>query len=224
MCSDAGRGMMQRGMNFRSNDSMSVILMSLRVGAPYEDKVEDDGRILIYEGHDVQKNFASTSDPKAEDQPMYFPSGMPTQNGRFYLAASDFKKQKIAPELVRVYEKIKAGIWVYNGVFELVDSWLAEQAGRKVFKFKLLVTDATTTERKKSENDLKDLEHNRMIPSAVKLEVWKRDKGKCKMCGSTDNLHFDHILPFAKGGTSLIAENIQLLCARHNLQKSDNIV
>lgn len=41
---------------------------------------------------------------------------------------------------------------------------------------------------------------------------------------SKDNLHFDHILPFSKGGTSLKSENIQLLCARHNLQKSDKII
>jgi hypothetical protein len=37
----------------------------------------------------------------------------------------------------------------------------------------------------------------------VKLAVWKRDKGSCVLCGSTKNLHFDHILPFSKGGTSL---------------------
>jgi 5-methylcytosine-specific restriction endonuclease McrA len=55
------------------------------------------------------------------------------------------------------------------------------------------------------------------------LEVWKRDAGKCRECGSPDELHFDHILPVAKGGTSLTAENIQLLCARHNLEKSDHI-
>ena len=35
---------------------------------------------------------------------------------------------------------------------------------------------------------------------------------------------FDHIVPVAKGGTSLVVENVQLLCARHNLQKSDRIV
>ena len=62
-----------------------------------------------------------------------------------------------------------------------------------------------------------------MIPSDVKLEVWKRDKGQCVQCGSTDNLHFDHVLPFSKGGTLLTAENVQLLCARHNLQKSARI-
>ena len=38
-------------------------------------------------------------------------------------------------------------------------------------------------------------------------------------CGATDNLHFDHVLPFSKGRSSLLAENVQLLCARHNLQK-----
>jgi 5-methylcytosine-specific restriction endonuclease McrA len=35
---------------------------------------------------------------------------------------------------------------------------------------------------------------------------------------------FDHILPLSKGGTSLKAENIQLLCARHNLSKSAKIL
>ena len=62
-----------------------------------------------------------------------------------------------------------------------------------------------------------------MIPTSVKLEVWKRDKGQCVTCGSKNNLHFDHILPYSKGGSSLVVSNIQLLCARHNLQKHDKI-
>ena len=62
-----------------------------------------------------------------------------------------------------------------------------------------------------------------MIPSEVKLAVWKRDQGQCVRCGSKDNLHFDHVLPFSRGGSSLVAENVQLLCARHNLAKSDRI-
>ena len=36
-----------------------------------------------------------------------------------------------------------------------------------------------------------------------KLEVWKRAGGRCVKCGQTDELHFDHILPYAKGGTSI---------------------
>jgi len=39
---------LQRGMNFRLKGQMSVILMSVRKGAPYADRVEDEGRILIY--------------------------------------------------------------------------------------------------------------------------------------------------------------------------------
>jgi len=68
-----------------------------------------------------------------------------------------------------------------------------------------------------------DIEHSRVIPASVKLEVWKRDKGCCVKCGSHENLHFDHIIPYSKGGSSLVAENIQLLCIKHNLQKRDNI-
>jgi hypothetical protein len=41
---------------------------------------------------------------------------------------------------------------------------------------------------------------------------------------ATDELHFDHDLPWSKGGTSLTEENVQLLCARHNLQKHDRIL
>ena len=58
-----------------------------------------------------------------------------------------------------------------------------------------------------------------MIPGDIQREVYERDKGKCCFCGSEENLHFDHIIPFIKGGSSKVASNIQLLCAKHNLQK-----
>jgi 5-methylcytosine-specific restriction endonuclease McrA len=43
------------------------------------------------------------------------------------------------------------------------------------------------------------------------------------ICGAVNELHFDHVLPYAKGGTSITAENVQLLCVRHNLLKSAKI-
>lgn len=52
--------------------------------------------------------------------------------------------------------------------------------------------------------------------------VWNRDGGKCVYCGSTENLHFDHIIPFSKGGDTSI-ENLQLLCRKCNLEKSNKI-
>ena len=65
--------------------------------------------------------------------------------------------------------------------------------------------------------------HTRLIPSEIKKDVWKRDKGRCVICGETKNLHFDHDLPFSKGETSMSARNVRLLCMKHNLQKSDKI-
>ena len=56
------------------------------------------------------------------------------------------------------------------------------------------------------------------------VEVWKRDGGKCVICGASNELHFDHDVPFSRGGTSIAAANVQLLCARHNLEKRDSIV
>jgi len=221
MCLEEGVSL-QRGMNFRLKGGPSVILMSLRKGAPYADRVEDNGEVLVYEGHDVSRDLAKI--PKSVDQPFHTPKGALTQNGKFFDAAEKFKKGLEDAELVKVYEKIKDGIWVYNGVFELLDAWIEKLENRNVFKFRFHITDKTINQREERLHDLKDLDHNRMIPTTVKLEVWKRDNGCCVQCGSTDNLHFDHILAYSKGGTSLKSENIQLLCARHNLQKRDKII
>ncbi len=222
MCMEEGGVMLQRGMNFRLKGNVSVILMSLRTSAPYADAVLESGGVLIYEGHDVPKNVHHS--PKTVDQQFQSIRGTITENGKFFRAAEEYKNKKALPELVKVYEKIKDGIWVFNGIFELIDAWIEKSSNRNVFKFKLLVTDKTVDQKEKRIVELKELDHNRMIPTSVKLEVWKRDKGQCVTCMSKDNLHFDHILPFSKGGTSLKAENIQLLCARHNLQKHDKII
>lgn len=218
MCREEGVNL-QRGMNYRLKGGFSIILMSIRPGAPYADRIEDEGKVLIYEGHDVASK-RNWPDPKSIDQPYKNPSGSLTQNGLFFEAAMAFKKGKREPELVKVYEKIRPGIWTYNGIFQLIDAWTEISNARKVFKFKLVLDEEFGYERKR---EINDIEHTRLIPASVKLEVWKRDKGRCVICGSTENLHFDHIIPYSKGGSSLVAENIQLLCVRHNLEKRDKI-
>jgi hypothetical protein len=210
---------LQRGMNYRCSKGHSVFLMSTRSNAPYDDEIAADGRILIYEGHDSDKRYSKN--PKKEDQPRFLPSGKLTDNGKFEKAALDFKNNKRPAEIVRVYEKIKDGIWSFNGVFKLMDSYQKQVNGRSVFKFILQLTD----EKIKGLEEVIELEADaRLIPSEVKAQVWKRDKGKCVQCGSKEHLHFDHILPYSKGGTSRDVRNIQLLCAKHNLQKSDKII
>jgi hypothetical protein len=218
MCQREGVNL-QQGMNYRLGGTYSVILMSVRPNAPYRDAVVDDGATLIYEGHDVPR-LDESIDPKCVDQPEFTSRGQLTQNGKFHKAAQDFRKRLRPPETGRVYEKIRPGIWSYNGVFNLVDSWFNNDGRRKVFKFKLQATEGETSPSGLSQGDP---EPRRVIPTQVKLEVWKRDRGKCVVCGATDELTFDHIIPYSKGGTSLSAENIQLLCARHNIAKRDRI-
>jgi len=62
----------------------------------------------------------------------------------------------------------------------------------------------------------------RPLPDDVKLLVWARDGGACVRCGGRSDLHFDHIIPLAKGGSDA-AENIQILCEHCNLAKGASI-
>lgn len=211
---------LQRGMNYRLHPGYSVILMSIRPNAPYADRIEENGRVLIYEGHNTPRRRGGP-DPKSVNQPMENLGGSLTQNGLFFKAAKQHSIYGEIPESVKVYEKIRSGIWTYNGVFHLIDAWKEKSNGRSVFKFRLEIAE-DQSRQELLPKDFK-LDHNRLIPAEVKREVWKRDKGQCVICGDTKNLHFDHIIPYSKGGSSLLAENIQLLCAKHNLEKRDKI-
>jgi 5-methylcytosine-specific restriction endonuclease McrA len=217
MCQIEGASL-QRGMTFRLKPNYSVVLMSMHPRAPYGDLVQDEGRTLIYEGHDIPKT-KRIANPKQYDQPMATPLGKLTQNALFYTAAKGFQNNEHLAEHVRVYEKLRNGIWAYNGVFQLIDAWLEHSNSRKVFKFCLKLVSDQDPEQKRTIT----IDHTRMIPSSVKAEVWKRDNGRCVVCGSNTNLHFDHIIPFSKGGSSLVSENIQLMCTKHDLAKRDKI-
>ncbi|MCG6162172.1 homing endonuclease associated repeat-containing protein, partial [Leptospira bandrabouensis] len=81
---------------------------------------------------------------------------------------------------------------------------------------------------KSSPNDLTSepiIKHKtKRYPSErLKVQVLMRDGNKCKLCGITltgDNIHFDHIIPWSKGGETVL-ENLQVLCSKHNLAKSN---
>ena len=63
----------------------------------------------------------------------------------------------------------------------------------------------------------------RAIPAAVKREVWRRDRGRCRYvdrtsgrrCGSQHLLQIDHVVPYACGGAAE-PNNLRLLCAAHH--------
>ncbi|UCH66000.1 MAG: HNH endonuclease [Ignavibacterium sp.] len=207
----------QKGMNFQINPEYSIFLMSVRRNAPYADEWDERTGTLIYEGHDAFSNWVKN--PKETDQPLTTPNGTLTENGKFFTAAQSYKMRLVTdPHKIKVYEKIRDGIWCYKGFFNLVDAAIVTSDKRKVLKFYLKPVEFVT-KRKQVE-----LPHSRLIPTTVKIEVWTRDKGKCVECGSTENLHFDHDLPYSKGGTSLTAKNVKILCMKHNIKKSDKLI
>jgi hypothetical protein len=65
---------------------------------------------------------------------------------------------------------------------------------------------------------------SRTISRPTQFRVLKRENQVCRKCGqpvADDDIHFDHIIPWSKGGSS-DEHNIQLLCSTCNLKKSAN--
>jgi len=122
----------QKGMNFQIKPEYSIFLMSVRKNAPYADEWNKKTNTLIYEGHDVPSNIAK--DQKEADQPLTTPKGTLTENGKFFTAAQSYKMRMIKePHKIKVYEKIKAGIWCYKGFFNLVEQdGSRNQAGDRI--------------------------------------------------------------------------------------------
>lgn len=69
---------------------------------------------------------------------------------------------------------------------------------------------------------------SRNINTRLRFKVLNRDNFKCCACGASPakdpsvELHVDHIVPWSKGGETVI-ENLQTLCSKCNLGKSNLI-
>lgn len=90
--------------------------MSVRRNAPYRDRVEDGGTTLLYEGHNQPRGL-DLPNANHVDQLDALPTGSLTENGKFHGTAQEAKAGRRRPERVRVYEKIKPGIWSYSLCF-----------------------------------------------------------------------------------------------------------
>jgi hypothetical protein len=62
---------------------------------------------------------------------------------------------------------------------------------------------------------------SRNISAETKRIVYTRDGGTCNCCGSSQNIEYDHYIPYSCGGES-DASNVQLLCQRCNRSKSNS--
>jgi hypothetical protein len=88
-----------------------------------------------------------------------------------------------------------------------------------------LPADAPTGERRKRQ----------IIPQGIKVAVAARDQGRCRCqsgvschgypgtCGSTEDPHYDHVIPWAKGGADTVA-NLQILCGPCNRRKGADYI
>jgi len=67
---------------------------------------------------------------------------------------------------------------------------------------------------------------SRNINARMRFKTYKRDNFKCCACGASPakdpsvELHCDHIIPWSKGGETII-DNLQTLCSKCNYGKSD---
>lgn len=67
-----------------------------------------------------------------------------------------------------------------------------------------------------------DAARRERIPADVRHFVWRRDDGRCVRCGAEEDLQFDHVIPYSRGGANSV-ENIQILCGSCNREKGDAI-
>jgi hypothetical protein len=67
---------------------------------------------------------------------------------------------------------------------------------------------------------------SRHVPAAVKREVWARDAWRCAFVGAAGRctergfLELHHVIPFADGGATDVA-NLQLRCRAHNAHEAE---
>lgn len=136
---------------------------------------------------------------------------------------------RVTPELLEISDNVptqigRSRLWIFKRiVYEVTGTYTTDQV-------RLLVFDEFDKERrhfeklkKRYESEEEDEVYKRaLIPEAVRIEVWRRDGGKCVNCGSRENLEYDHIIPVSKGGSNT-ARNIELLCEKCNRSKGANI-
>lgn len=181
---------LQKGMNYRVNDTLLSVFLVLRRGEEFKDAWDAKKGVYSYEGHDS----TTAESGKFLDQILMYESGKLTDNGKFYKEAQAWKDGVRKDALqVQVYEKLDPGVWYDKGFFDLVDAAKVKDGGRVVIKFALTPKGGTSSVE-------------RFLPAAVKEDVWVRAGGRCATCGTDADLYF------VGEGTS---EKIQLLCAKH---------
>ncbi len=130
-----------------------------------------------------------------------------------------------AAEPVEVGEDGSRHLWAVEGAYFWADEDLDAEAVSLLAWDRERRQDARLDRLRKIRAAEEDVERGRRerLPDEVRIAVWRRDYGRCVRCGSDAELQFDHVIPFARGGSNAV-ENIQILCGPCNRTKGDSIV
>ena len=136
--------------------------------------------------------------------------------------------QQTNPVLVGTRSDSNIKYWLYQDkIWKENEEYNANEVktlvDEKLEKKKIRLERAEKAKERRENPKIKEEDgRSRRISQEVKDKVWNRDGGKCVECGSNENLEFDHIIPFSKGGANTY-RNIQLLCEHCNRSKSAKI-
>lgn len=120
---------------------------------------------------------------------------------------------------------------IFGGWRSALESFIEYINGEIVYEDKEIPMVAENDERKndvtiKTNNKNKFSHVTKREPNnRLKVQVLMRDGNRCRLCGvecndGLHNIHFDHIIPWSKGGETTL-ENLQVLCSDCNLAKGD---
>lgn len=141
----------------------------------------------------------------------------------------DFTIQLHKPVKIDIFLRQREARWLFRNKVVLIQDPQRYSDEEAALLVQQLVLD-TQDEFRRMKEFFDSTENEKLIPPArreriqesVRIFVWKRDEGKCVKCGSQENLEFDHIIPFADGGSNT-ERNIQLLCEQCNRQKGMSV-
>lgn len=162
----------------------------------------------------IPKPTKETETSPDKHVPRLFPDPpLPQPDYRVSVTLSAKTMEKIERARALASARMKHGDW--NELLDLVlDAFIAEN-------------DPSLKPARKVEPK-EPASHSRYIPRDARRKVWERDRGQCtfvspvtgKRCQEKHHLQIDHIIPFARGGSSTDPRNLRLLCRTHNLWRA----